>query len=74
MDINGTVAARGSGYVVEMNSGGLYISTNGNSAKLQTSSRGVLYTPDGMNVGGSGLYVHGVKIEDLIRDIVSGMI
>lgn len=74
VDINGTVAARGSGYVVEMNSGGLLISTNGNSAKLQTSSRGVLYTPDGFNVGGTGLYVNGIKIDDLIREIVAGML
>lgn len=66
--VQGTVGAWGSNYSHELNSGGLYL----NGVRLHTKD-GVLYAPEGLQVGGHQLYVNGVKIDKYIANIVNSM-
>lgn len=68
MQVQGTCGVYGSGYVHELNSGGLYL----NGAKLQESEK-MLYAPNGLKVEGHQLYVDGKKIDKYIVDIVNQM-
>ena len=70
IDVNGTIAARGSGYVSELNSGGLYLSNGYNNSKVQVNSDGLIELPDGVMVRGKGIYIDGVKLADYIRSVV----
>ena len=68
MRVQGTCGVYGSGYVHELNSGGVYL----NGARLQESGK-MLYAPDGLKVEGHQLYVDGKKIDKYIVDIVNQM-
>lgn len=69
IDVTGTVAAIGSGYRHELNSGGLYL----NGAKLQRTSSGMLQATQGLVVRGQGLYIEGTSLANYIAQVVRGM-
>lgn len=68
MRVQGTCGVYGSGYVHELNSGGVYL----NGARLQEIEK-MLYAPDGLKIEGHQLYVNGKKIDKYIVDIVNQM-